>query len=622
MSIPDGDDALPLRWKDEVLELPIVRNAIKAYGVTNAPLPKATFERILKSVLNLSGYFGTATVHAIRRALGKKLDGNYTEVQRSQHINQSDPRVYGQSYVANTSSADGRRRFAGEEPQHDHINYFQGFSQFREKGLPRQLPAKEKARVNEDSQLLDLQKRIRSLRNELASDLDIKHATNEARNYKARVIKKRSAQFQLEWVRQRRDWKIDTRVKGRPEDDTKTDLESALARVMPERLRLARTMLSERPTTEQGRKQCVADLRSLISQDFTAFSLPGERLVNGKCLVTGCKRIITSWPKRQQSMHIHTCRRQEIANKLERMQSELIYCYDCFDCLQFDDDISFLYHLDDVHSLRMSPQTKKSWPNWGDSKSPICWIPDTMRQKRERPDKNEEEMLRAKRHACKAQIGTREVPIHRGSLHQENSDATQMPPVITPSEVSLVDTAFDDDAIPELSHSDSAPSSEIDNFQSIDDFSTDKPNFQTELPDLFELVNDPSIIQPSQIEALLLSEETVFSQYLRSPSPEGSDTQIISHNVKDSVNVPPHCISPPDACLLPEDHQSTESISRHPVNSKGDPKISTKPRITLRLNPPKSSRKPKLTLKLSQPKVKTARISAFRNTKSRQRRRR
>lgn len=75
MSIPDGDDALALRWKDEVLQLPIVRNAVKAYGVTNAPLPKATFERILKSVLNLSGYFGTATVHAIRRALGKKLDG-------------------------------------------------------------------------------------------------------------------------------------------------------------------------------------------------------------------------------------------------------------------------------------------------------------------------------------------------------------------------------------------------------------------------------------------------------------------------------------------------------------------------------------------------------------------
>lgn len=39
------------------------------------PLPKATFDRIFKSVLVRSGYFGKATVHAIRRFLGKKLNG-------------------------------------------------------------------------------------------------------------------------------------------------------------------------------------------------------------------------------------------------------------------------------------------------------------------------------------------------------------------------------------------------------------------------------------------------------------------------------------------------------------------------------------------------------------------
>lgn len=74
MTIPDGDDAVRLRWKDEVLQLPILRKATKTDGVTNQPLPKTMFESILKSVLNLSGYFGTATIHAIRRSLGKKID--------------------------------------------------------------------------------------------------------------------------------------------------------------------------------------------------------------------------------------------------------------------------------------------------------------------------------------------------------------------------------------------------------------------------------------------------------------------------------------------------------------------------------------------------------------------
>ena len=181
----------------------------------------------------------------------------------------------------------------GEEPQHDHVGYFQGFSQFREKGLPRELPAKEKARVNRDPQLLKLQKRVQLLQSGPVSNIDIKSATNEARNYRARIMRKRLAQFQLEWVRQRRDWKINTRGKESPEDDTETDLENALSRIMPERSRLARMMLSDRPATERERKQCIADLCYLISQDSTAFSLPEEGLIQGKCPVTDCKTVLT-----------------------------------------------------------------------------------------------------------------------------------------------------------------------------------------------------------------------------------------------------------------------------------------------------------------------------------------
>lgn len=75
LKIPDGDDELPLRWNESVMHLPILRNATMRDGVTNEPLLKRTFDRILKSVLNLSGFFGPATVHAIRRFVGKKVNG-------------------------------------------------------------------------------------------------------------------------------------------------------------------------------------------------------------------------------------------------------------------------------------------------------------------------------------------------------------------------------------------------------------------------------------------------------------------------------------------------------------------------------------------------------------------
>ena len=104
LQIPDGDDELPLRWNDSVIYLPILRNAIMRDGVTDKPLLKRTFDRILKSVFNLLGFFGPATVYAIRRFIGKKVNGKfvlgslstlvlltefiarYTEVERSQHI--------------------------------------------------------------------------------------------------------------------------------------------------------------------------------------------------------------------------------------------------------------------------------------------------------------------------------------------------------------------------------------------------------------------------------------------------------------------------------------------------------------------------------------------------------
>jgi hypothetical protein len=50
MEIPAGDDALPLEWNEEVMQLPILRKATKAHGVTNGALPKATFEINLREI--------------------------------------------------------------------------------------------------------------------------------------------------------------------------------------------------------------------------------------------------------------------------------------------------------------------------------------------------------------------------------------------------------------------------------------------------------------------------------------------------------------------------------------------------------------------------------------------
>ena len=75
LQIHPDDDEMILRWTDSAKGLPVLRNATMHQGVSQDPLSKKTFDRIVKSVLNSSGYFGHATVHAIRRYLSKKVNG-------------------------------------------------------------------------------------------------------------------------------------------------------------------------------------------------------------------------------------------------------------------------------------------------------------------------------------------------------------------------------------------------------------------------------------------------------------------------------------------------------------------------------------------------------------------
>ncbi len=75
LQIPPDDSELILRWKDSAKYLPILRNATKDEGVSTEPLSRSTFQNIVKSVLKSSGFFGAATVHSIRRYLGKKING-------------------------------------------------------------------------------------------------------------------------------------------------------------------------------------------------------------------------------------------------------------------------------------------------------------------------------------------------------------------------------------------------------------------------------------------------------------------------------------------------------------------------------------------------------------------
>ena len=228
----------------------------------------------------------------------------YTEVQRSQHLTQADRRVFGRDYMASTSDVCGKTAFWNEPAQHDHVDFFQSFAKLREKGLPSSLPAEKEAAVRQDPQLLVLEREIERLRSDGAPASEIKAATGRARNYRSGLRKRLLQQYKLEWVRQRRDWKVATRGKEKADDAQTTDLLDVLSSVMPERRRLTKTMISDEVVSEQDRRQAVEDLCFLASQDTTTFYLPGEKPIDGVCPSDGCGVRVG----RLESRHLGTLR--------------------------------------------------------------------------------------------------------------------------------------------------------------------------------------------------------------------------------------------------------------------------------------------------------------------------
>lgn len=124
----------------------------------------------------------------------------------------------------------------------------------------------------------------------MAPPYTLKVVDSKLRTCRARLRRKRLQQYKLEWVRERRDWKVKTRGKERLDDKTKTYLLDILLWVMPELGRLASTMISDRVVLEEERKGAIRDLCSLESQDYIVLYRPGEESVKGRCPVNGCRQ--------------------------------------------------------------------------------------------------------------------------------------------------------------------------------------------------------------------------------------------------------------------------------------------------------------------------------------------
>ncbi|KAH8431348.1 uncharacterized protein LDX57_009006 [Aspergillus melleus] len=283
--IPPGENELVLSWKDEARDRRVVRS-VTAEGVGEDPLTKEQYQKDLRRILIWVGFFITATVHAMRRELGKAVAAKYASALVAQVLTHGSEAIYGDNYLANCSGVDVVNALRRRPTDHTHLEYFQGFEQYHENGLPHRLPTEEEEKLDEHPDLIAKDLEIENAR----SADDIKKLRQDRSVIRRKLYSKALQKYQTHWVQERRDWKIMTRGRERPDHVEQVAQKQALCKLMPELGRLAAIMSTNKPLSFHEKASVVRDLYTQCLRDFSVVYRPGEEPVKGRCPVTSCNK--------------------------------------------------------------------------------------------------------------------------------------------------------------------------------------------------------------------------------------------------------------------------------------------------------------------------------------------
>ncbi|KAJ5268057.1 hypothetical protein N7524_006097 [Penicillium chrysogenum] len=324
---------IPLRWKEEYLDKPVLRHAT-ADGPQETPLTKQKFCSCLRQIFTAAGYFGElATIHCIRRNLGKKVEKRNGSAPVSQILAHQGLNTFPEHYQAHCSSIDTVGAVLDEEDQSDHIEYFQGYVQYYERGLPGELPAEIKESILEKPDMVEMRAQIDSF----AQNHDENRLKNKKLEYRKALVRHRLfelRQYQTRWAQEKRDRKVINRGKEEPTHSENDIRARTQMLIMPEVARIATAMSSTKELSFDEKLLFVEDLQTQCLRDFDVVYLPNESPVHGLCPVKGCQINIASLRKCDRSAHIHGCIQREKAFGLQISESEIRFCYECMDwCL-------------------------------------------------------------------------------------------------------------------------------------------------------------------------------------------------------------------------------------------------------------------------------------------------
>jgi len=248
----------------------------------------------------------------------------------------------------------------------------------------------------------------------------------------------------------------------------------------------------------------------------------------------------------------------------------------------------------DAHDLHMSPHVRKCWQDKCDTKPLDRWVPQSSILKRQREDADGQDLRPSKRSARSV---TPDGKLERSlTLSLNPPDLITLPTSISskPSEVSFLDSRFDDDLLPELSLNLSTSPSDSDEPSSLAGI---QPNGNLSTTSLMEGLGSKGV------NGEVSDDDALFAQYLRSPSPAYTCAEDDRGQISNQNSIPSPNIAPRDICLTTRREPRQAGLLDDGVSkSKTNQVQAKKLRTTLRVHHPKPAPKPQVYLRLSKPK--------------------
>ncbi|KAI9777777.1 MAG: hypothetical protein M1839_008572 [Geoglossum umbratile] len=307
LRIPEGEDRLPVPWKQEMQDIPILKQETKGGNIK--PLSRGAFESQLAELSIRAGYEISVKPHYIRRGVANRVDKHATAAERNHLFGHHNSSVYQKDYISSISNIDVQGAILDNATQDDHIQSFRRIS--RHKNPVSRLSLETKVTLLDRSDLKELKRQIcdNSDNKAMTRTLKMRYESLKRTIFRDALEKEKD-----EWFRVWNSHEISHQLNGNGKGN---DGHGILSRASLDAVKICmlRQLCSNRRLVADTcilgginlwKDQSVLyPLIRLCSEDSQVQYYPGETPVEGRCPKCHMDMKSVSIPHRPH--HIHRC---------------------------------------------------------------------------------------------------------------------------------------------------------------------------------------------------------------------------------------------------------------------------------------------------------------------------